>query len=54
VQSRGLGTIGLRRLFRVRAHGEFKKADLDARQDLYRRLAEEIWNPDGLAREVES
>ncbi len=33
-------------------HPEFKKADLDARQELYRRLAEEIWNPDRLAQEV--
>jgi len=35
-----------------RAHGEFKKADLDARQNLYRRLAERIWNPDRLAQEA--
>ncbi|MBU0495880.1 MAG: DUF262 domain-containing HNH endonuclease family protein [Chloroflexi bacterium] len=34
-------------------HGEFKKADLDARQDLLRRLAEQIWNPDDLLKEVE-
>lgn len=34
------------------AHGEFRKAGLDARQDLYRRLAEEIWNPERLTREV--
>ncbi len=27
-----------------RAHSEFKKADLDVRQDLYRRLAERIWS----------
>lgn len=26
-------------------HVEFKKADLDARQKLYRKLAEQIWNP---------
>jgi len=37
-----------------RAHGEFKKADLDARQDLYRRLAEQIWSPERLEREVVS
>ena len=36
------------------AHEEFKKPDLDARQDLYRRLAEDIWNPDRLAQEAES
>lgn len=26
-------------------HAEFRKADLDARQDLYRQIAEEIWSP---------
>lgn len=35
-------------------HPKFRKADLDARQDLYRRLAEQIWNPERLAKEVES
>jgi hypothetical protein len=35
-----------------RAQSEFKKADLDARQDLYRALAEQIWNPENLLREV--
>jgi len=34
-----------------RPHAEFKKADLDARQALYRRLAEEIWNPERLQQE---
>lgn len=29
-------------------HLEFKKADLDARQKLYRQLAERIWNPERL------
>lgn len=29
-------------------HREFKKTDLDARQDLYTKLAEQIWNPDRL------
>jgi len=29
-------------------HPEFKKADLDARQNLYRKLCEEIWHPDRL------
>jgi hypothetical protein len=28
-----------------RSHAEFRKADLDARQDLYRQLAERIWDP---------
>jgi hypothetical protein len=37
-----------------RAHPEFKKADLDARQDLYRRLAEQIWSPERLEKEAES
>lgn len=31
-----------------RPHAEFKKADLDARQVLYRQLAEQIWNPERL------
>lgn len=35
-----------------RAHAEFKKADLDARQTLYRKLAERIWNPERLVQEV--
>jgi hypothetical protein len=33
-------------------HAEFKKADLDARQELYRELAEQIWSPERLAREA--
>jgi Protein of unknown function (DUF1524) len=33
-------------------HSNFKKADLDARQRLYQRLAEVIWNPDRLAQEA--
>lgn len=33
---------------------EFKKADLDARQALYREIAEQIWSPDALRREVEA
>ena len=37
-----------------KAHPEFKKADLDARQELYRNLAEEIWNPERLMRELQS
>ncbi len=31
-----------------KSHPEFKKADLDARQNLYRALAEQIWNPESL------
>lgn len=34
------------------AHAEFKKADLDARQNLYMRLAEQIWNPSRLGEEA--
>lgn len=34
------------------AHAEFKKADLDERGVLYRRIAERLWNPDDLLREV--
>lgn len=37
-----------------KAHGEFRKADLDARQDLYRQLAEKVWNPARLAKEAGS
>jgi len=37
-----------------RPHAEFQKVDLDARQVLYQRLAEQIWNPDRLAQEAES
>lgn len=35
-------------------HTEFKKADLDARQELFKKLAEQIWNPENLLREVEA
>ena len=38
----------------LRAHAEFKKGNLDMRQELYRRLAAQIWNPAQLAREVSS
>jgi hypothetical protein len=34
-------------------HPEFKKADLDARQDLYNQIAEQVWSPNNLLREVE-
>jgi hypothetical protein len=37
-----------------KAHPEFKKADLEARQELYLKLAEQIWHPDVLAREAVS
>ena len=33
---------------KFKPHPEFKKADLDARQELYLRLAEQIWNPECL------
>ena len=33
---------------------QFRKDDLDARQDLYRQLAERIWSPERLAQEAES
>jgi len=36
------------------AHPDFKKADLDARHELYRTLAEQVWNPERLAREAVS
>jgi len=35
-------------------HAVFKKADIDARQELYRALAAQIWNPDNLVREVDA
>lgn len=34
------------------AHHEFKTADVGARQELYRLLAEQVWSPDRLAREA--
>ena len=37
-----------------RPHAEFLKADLDARQELYRQLAEKVWNPERLAEEAGS
>jgi hypothetical protein len=37
-----------------RPHTEFKKDDLDARQELYRQLAEQIWSPDVLRWEAEA
>ena len=35
-----------------RPHAEFKKADLDARQMLYRQLAERVWSPNNLLSEA--
>jgi hypothetical protein len=37
-----------------RPHAEFRKADLDARQALYQRLAERIWDPERLSQEAAS
>ena len=36
------------------SHPEFRKADMDARQALYWKLAEQIWNPENLRREVDA
>lgn len=35
-----------------KAHPEFKKVDLDARHELYKALAEDIWNPERLSQEL--
>lgn len=37
-----------------KAHSEFNKIDLDARQELYLRLAEQVWSPERLLHEAES
>lgn len=37
---------------KFKSHNEFKKKDLDDRQELYRTLAEQIWNPENLLKEV--
>ena len=37
-----------------KAHVEFRKTDLDTRQDLYKQIAEQIWNPEILLREVDA
>jgi len=34
------------------AHGECKKADIEERGELYRKLAEQLWNPDDLLKSV--
>lgn len=36
------------------AHPDFKKADLDMRQNLYLKLAEHIWNPENLRRHADA
>lgn len=36
------------------AHSDFKKTDLDSRQKLYRKLAEQIWSPTRLDAELKS
>ena len=35
-----------------RPHEHFKKADIEGRGELYRMIAERIWNPDDLLREA--
>jgi hypothetical protein len=37
-----------------RPHAQFKKADMDERQELYRLICEEIWSPDRFERELYS
>jgi uncharacterized protein with ParB-like and HNH nuclease domain len=37
---------------KFRPHYEFKKADLDTRQELYGKLAEQIWNPENLLQDM--
>jgi hypothetical protein len=39
---------------KFQTHPAFKKADLAARQELYQKLAEQIWNPDRLGLEANS
>lgn len=36
-----------------RPHAEFRKADLDARQAPYGQIAEQVWGPENLLREVQ-
>jgi len=36
-----------------KAHSEFKKQDLDERQELYRKIAEIVWSPERLKKAVE-
>ncbi len=35
-----------------RPHAQFKKDDLDERHDLYRKIAQQIWNPSLLLKEI--
>lgn len=42
----GFTRYALARSLPFRSHAQFRKADLEARQELYRRLAEEVWNPE--------
>ena len=35
-----------------RPHEHFKKADIEERGELYKKIAERIWNPDDLLREA--
>jgi hypothetical protein len=37
-----------------KSHAQFKKADLDDRQELYRQIAERIWNPARLLKEAQA
>ena len=37
-----------------RPHLKFKRADLESRQELYRKIAERIWNPQALLREADT
>ena len=37
---------------RFQPHATFKKRDLDTRQELYRQIAEQIWNSDVLQQEA--
>lgn len=39
---------------KFQSHTKFKKADLDARQELYREIAKQIWNPQRLLDEVDT
>jgi hypothetical protein len=36
----------------ARRSPEFKKADIDARQELYRKISEQIWKPERLYEEA--
>ena len=36
-----------------RSHGRFRREDMERRSELYRQIAEQIWNPDDLIHDVE-